>query len=88
MPSMGRDDPNGHISVYWLNDTVPPSRWDRWERHWRNLPAALLIACVVFFTIVPMPTVSVPMPPFPDVSMPSWVTSAGDSGASTPEAGM
>lgn len=86
MPSMGRDDPNGHISVYWLNDTVAPSRWDLWSQRWRNLPAALWIALVVFFVIVPKPSVSVPMPSFPDASVPGWAADPGEPVVATPTA--
>ncbi len=74
MPSPRRDDPDGHIPVYWLNTTLEPTRWERLSRRWINLPAALITVLVVVAILVPMPAISIPrpsMPSLPSVSLPS-----------------
>ena len=71
MPSSRRDEPDGHIPVYWLDTKLKPTRWEQWSRRWINLPAALLIALIALAVVVPAPSISVPTPSIPSISIPA-----------------
>ncbi|HYH11539.1 MAG TPA: hypothetical protein VD789_04210, partial [Thermomicrobiales bacterium] len=75
MPSPRREEQDGHIPVHWLDRELPPTRWERWDRQWLNLPAALLMALVVVVVVLPAPSI-----PRPSVSVPdTGISLARDS---------
>jgi len=86
MPSSRREDSDGHIPVHWLDKELPPTRWERWDRHWLNLPAALLVVLVVLAVVVPAPSIPTPSIsiPAPDISLASVI--GGDDGDDEPTA--
>ena len=61
-----------HISVKWLDEPMPPTRWEVWTRRFTNLPAAIVLVAIIVGLVLPKPDVSWPgLPPMPDLPSPS-----------------
>ncbi len=78
MRSTDRNKSGDHISVHWLDTPLPPTRWERMNTGWNNLPAAIVVAVVVLAIILPWS--SIPVPDVPGMILPGISLSLSEDG--------